>query len=187
MLKRSIWVGIAAVAFMACGGGAGKGGGGGIGGSAGGAAGQGGGVGGDAAPGGRGGGVGGDAAPGGRGGGVGGDAAPGGRGGAGGSAGGSGAGGTGGAGGQDGGCPAAGSASIYPYAACTGGTNCMGGDLICDCVSSQWSNCRITRCPTSTTGPLYPCMSGVTLPASCSCKLTMPATQNVPFCVCNQT
>ena len=79
------------------------------------------------------------------------------------------------------------STSIYPTAACTGGTNCAGSDVICDCVSSQWANCRITTCPSSSTGHPYACMSGVTLPPNCSCKEVMPATQNVPYCVCNQT
>jgi hypothetical protein len=168
------------LASVACGDGAKQSGADGGGGAGGGVAGAGGGSAG--APGGRGGTVGDAGAPGGRGGFVGDAGAPGGRGGAAGSGGVSGAG-----GGAGGGCPPANSGTIYPSGACSGGTSCPGTNITCDCVNGVWKQCRILTCPTSTSSDLSPCMSGVLLPEHCSCVLSMPMTQNVPYCVCNQT
>jgi hypothetical protein len=98
----------------------------------------------------------------------------------------SGSGGLSGAGGQGAGCPDSGSVSIFPTAACMTGTQCMGIDIVCDCVSSKWDHCRRTKCQTGSFGDPYACFSEVTLPAGCSCMKVPAPPQNVENCICTQ-
>ena len=117
----------------------------------------------------------------------GGAAADGGAGGSGGRGGGGASAGRGGAGGGGGECPVAGSTSIYPTGTCTGGMGCMGPGVTCDCVSSQWRQCRLTSCPIGVTGHPYACMTDVQRPPGCACMNVMSPTQTVPYCTCNQS
>ena len=84
-----------------------------------------------------------------------------------------------------GGCPTSDATSIYPTATCTGGTDCMGVGVLCDCVEGKWGHCRLTTCPSSGVGHPYACMTDVQLPPNCSCENVMSPTQMVPYCICN--
>jgi hypothetical protein len=88
------------------------------------------------------------------------------------------------AGGQGVGCPSD-SSSIFPTASCTGGMNCTGSIAICDCVASQWRNCRLTKCVTGGVPFPYGCDPDIIPAPNCVCRSTQSQTQLQPLCYCS--
>jgi len=71
----------------------------------------------------------------------------------------------------------------YPGSPCTAGMNCGGESLTCDCIASQWQNCRVLVCTYGTLNQ-FPCMPGVTVPQGCNCSEVIIPPQTGSYCQC---